>query len=474
MKYRIHLLREDSVPKAHLRSVFQCFDDPKTSGPIQIIPVHTPVSLPKNKLLSASKTLQFIQKWREENDIPQEDFIYVLSATPNELNYFTLDDTEEGGRNGFGHVDEYDWITTAPSWVLSTHYLLTTVVKALILPKIALNEALPNGLEAPINELGIIGHTPPLGCFSDACVNKRDMSFKLRTADICEDCLTLFQWGGIPDSLIRQIVKIQEAIRPLALATSPYIPDVDTFSSWPFPIAITKHKASQARNPHQQASQLIDHFDSLIRYTVIALSRLNQRPVQIGNKPSLGDWVRALSTIHTNGTKPNQPIHYKKAATQITRIAEQEKLVQLRNETRGHGWTPTDEATSQEVIKTLQTQLLKIENILTPLLKDYQLLIPQDINLTKGKMVISGIKLQGSNSIHSRYSHSTESDITKLGISNTGHVYLANQEFTEFYDLHPWIIYDNCLKCHHERILIYDGENTYIDTFIGHRTSLKG
>ena len=74
------------------------------------------------------------------------------------------------------------------------------------------------------------------------------MSFKLRTADICGDCLSVFQSIGIPDSLLAQTVAIMETTRRQAINTGQFLPAEVSFSGWPFPVAITRHKAVQATN----------------------------------------------------------------------------------------------------------------------------------------------------------------------------------------------------------------------------------
>jgi hypothetical protein len=207
------------VPKKHVEEVVRCFT--RHLGPVEVVPAPSPVELPKNdddEVVWAG-TFEALRGLRRKKQIPAGEFIFALTASPNEYNYYTEHDRNGEPRNAFGHVADFDWVTTAPGWAITVHYLLITVIRVL-------------GQESGLKDNLIAGHTVPRGCFGDFCADKRQLSFKLRTADICGDCLELFRRCGVPEELVRQIVEIQEAIRPLALATGPYQRDIRVFDEW--------------------------------------------------------------------------------------------------------------------------------------------------------------------------------------------------------------------------------------------------
>src|SRR5262249_59145376 len=111
-----------------------------------------------------------------------------------------------------------------------------------------------------------VWHQKSRGCFFDFCAYKEDLSIKLRTADICGDCMQIFRSVGIPDALLKQTVAIMEASRKLAINTGQFLESEAEFSAWPFPVAITRHKVVQAVNPLLRFMLLLDHFDSLVRF----------------------------------------------------------------------------------------------------------------------------------------------------------------------------------------------------------------
>lgn len=446
--YKIHILREKGVRQKHVKDLVTCFH--RHAGPVELIGVNRPIELPRdtNNNVIWNGSFELLQRWREENGIGNDDFVFALTPTHLENNWYAVCDREGHPRNGLGHVGQYDWVTTAPSWALTSHYILTSVVVAL------LQEA---GM--PVEET--MGHEHPSGCFSDFCGDKKDLSLKLRTADICGDCLEKFQAYNIPDELIQQIVKIQEFIRPLALATSPYLPESETYAEWPFPVAITRHKASQARRPSQQVNLLIDHFDSLVRYSTFAISALEGRDVEVIARPSLGWWLDSLAKV-VRGTP------YRK----VVSIAQQENVVQFRNEIRGHGWSSPYESTYEPVAEKLRSAIMRMEDELEPLFLGHLVIIPEEIGLTEGHYKLSGALLHGSNSLHPGFDKIIDSNPTEAGITDLGKIYLTDTQFSQFLPLSPHIRRETCPECHHERILITDGEDVYIDTFMGHRATI--
>ena len=111
--------------------------------------------------------------------------------------------------------------TSAPNSAIVSHYLLKGIFNTLV-------------QEAGIDWISL-WHRKPRGCFFDFCEVKEDLNLKLRTADICGDCLSVFQSIGIPDSLLAQTVTMMESTRRQALNTGQFLPPETVFSAGHFP-----------------------------------------------------------------------------------------------------------------------------------------------------------------------------------------------------------------------------------------------
>jgi hypothetical protein len=56
-------------------------------------------------------------------------------------------------------------------------------------------------------------HTKARGCMMDFCQNKRDITLKIRTADLCPDCLNIIKSKDVPFNFLNQVFSLWEEIR---------------------------------------------------------------------------------------------------------------------------------------------------------------------------------------------------------------------------------------------------------------------
>lgn len=175
-------------------------------GPINVKVETSPVSTSPNHegFLIWSDLFAILGQLRANGQLPPTTFVTLLTRTPNEQNWFAVPDPREM-RNGFVHFDDFKWITSAPSSAIAAHYTLKGIFNALL-------------TDAQVPWQGIV-HEDARGCLFDFCGDKRELDLKLRTADICADCMQIFQSISIPDSLIQQTTAIMEATRKMATNT---------------------------------------------------------------------------------------------------------------------------------------------------------------------------------------------------------------------------------------------------------------
>jgi hypothetical protein len=448
-RYSVTLFSEQGLPKQHAEQVVALFE--RHPGPVAVSLISRPTQIkaegPDGTLLW-SDTFAAMRSLRDAANLPADAFIFLLTKTNNEDNWYA---TEDPGnmRNGFGHVGDFSWVTSAPSHAITAHYVLKAIFNALV-------------TEAGIPWMSL-WHQEPRGCFYDFCSIKTDLNFKLRTADICGDCMEIFQSIGIPDALLAQAVTIMEATRRMAVNTGQFLSAPSEFQEWPFPVAITRHKAVQATNPLLRFMLLLDHFDSLVRYFYLAHEIVGGRQPDMEERPSLGWWVDKLA----NSLKGEK--HFR----QVVSIAQQEKVVALRNEKRGHGWMAANEEAYREEGERLERVLDQIEHELRPFLEKYRLVVPRQIQLREVGFIVEGDKLTGSHVLHPNFSITLKADPRTHGLKEQHKVYLTDNNMEQFHPMDPYIRHGLCPECNHPRVLITDGGNQYIDAFVGHRISMK-
>ncbi len=448
--FNVVLCFERGLEKRHVEDVVALFA--RHSGPLAVTSISKPVELKKSgpdASLLWVDTFAAIRGVRDSENIAAETFIYLLTKTENENNWFAVEDPDNM-RNGFGHVGDFSWATSAPNSAVVSHYLLKGIFNTLV-------------QEAGIEWISL-WHRKPRGCFFDFCEVKSDLNFKLRTADICGDCLTVFQSIGIPDSLLAQTVTIMEATRRQALNTGQFLPPEVSFHGWPFPVAITRHKAVQATNPLLRFMLLLDHFDSLVRYFYLAHEVIAGRASAIEEKPSLGWWVDQLA----------RSLKGERNFREVVSIAQQDKVVALRNEKRGHGWMAAHEEAYRAEAEKLELVLDKIEQEMRPFLEKYRLVLPRQFRLQDGQFIIEGEHLGGSHVLHPTFKSKLDSDPRSVGLTQENQVYLTDAKMEQFQMISPYIRYEHCPTCEHPRVLITDGGSQFIDVFMGHRVRLGG
>lgn len=446
--FNVLLMAERGVEKNHLDEVARWFE--RNPGPIVVRVEKRPVelALTAEGVLLWDTAFATLRELRSQHGVGPEGFVLLLTKSPNQDNWYAVQDPDEM-RNGFGHVADFSWVTSAPGSVVTTHYLLKGIFNALV-------------TDAGISWMDL-WHQEPRGCFFDFCLVKRELNFKLRTADICGDCLQVFREIGIPDALLLQTVAIMEACRPLALSTAQFRPTQVEFDRWPFPVAVTRHKVTQATNPLLRFLLLLDHFDSLIRYFYLTREALADRTPALEERPSLGWWLDQLA----------QSLKGEKSYREVVAIAQRENVVALRNERRGHGWMAADaDAYAGEAMR-LERIIGMIEEEMAPFFASHRLVIPRQIEPNDDVYLVAGENLSGSHLLHPPFRIKVTADPRSVGLRKLSEVFVTDARMEHFHRMSPYIRSAVCPTCHHARVLITDGGTRYIDVFMGHRVELE-
>jgi hypothetical protein len=128
--------------------------------------------------------------YRNKNNIPENEFVILLTEVSNTNNWFASLD-EKMPFNGFIHTADWNhFIKCQDSFPIAYEVIALVLQKHMFID---------------YNEARISVHIEPIGCVNDLCLEKKNIILKLRTADVCQDCM-----NKLKDKL--SIAEIQHAL----------------------------------------------------------------------------------------------------------------------------------------------------------------------------------------------------------------------------------------------------------------------
>jgi hypothetical protein len=142
---------------------------------------------------------QICQDFRSANNIPDTDHVMLLTEHANDLNWFGAID--ESMKNYFIHTADWD------------HYFQNNVdvrfpIAYEIIVWLLRSLMFENQIEILHN-----AHDIAQGCMMDYCQNKKDITIKMRTADVCPSCTELITNRDIRKNYLKQLFDTMESIR---------------------------------------------------------------------------------------------------------------------------------------------------------------------------------------------------------------------------------------------------------------------
>ena len=460
---KIHLSRTKGYESSTLRKVWELLV--LQEGPMKFYTIERPIIFEENEF-EWDDLFASLKDCRTQNEIPANDILITLTELSNNRNWFSAP-AEDGSNNIFIHGKGWGNFIYSDSIYPIAYEVVASILQRLLFK----------------NELDLVHtHDPAIGCMNDMCSWKPDVTFKLRTGDICQDCLQWAKDSGIGDDIMQQAISIFSLVRQKMLFSTSIQLQNEFDSHLPFNVAITKRKISSTSEPLRKFLFLIDHFDSLIRTAVIFWSTLNFSDKernsffaeqQLSQRPSLGTWLRALqsltkqfqSTIQLNAS-------INKKIQNLIAVADQGKIVSIRNEMRGHGYIECNDGGYQAVFNEFLPIITQMEDLLNPLFTTNKLRYINYSSLVgAGKMEISSLELAGSYAVYTeRQNKIVTNDLAGVPVGK--HVCIYNVQESKWFDLMPYFVFDNCPVCKHHRLLVYDSEGHYLDPLEGHRVAL--
>jgi hypothetical protein len=135
--------------------------------------------------------------YRKNNNIEKEDFVILLTEISNSNNWFSSID-EKLPQNGFIHTKDWDYyINCNPAFPIAYEVIALFLQKQFF---------------ANYHDIDKYTHGSPIGCINDMCTHKREIILKLRTADICSDCMNILK-QKLPFTIIHHALGILESLR---------------------------------------------------------------------------------------------------------------------------------------------------------------------------------------------------------------------------------------------------------------------
>ncbi len=178
-------------------NIMEIFDE-KESRPLKEF------SFPFTRKTSTWTTLfDKCNNYRIDKIIPNNEFVLLLTEVSNTNNWFASLD-EKMPFNGFIHTSDWNhFIKCQDSFPIAFEVI------ALLLQKHMFND---------YNEVRTSLHIEPIGCVNDLCLEKKSIILKLRTADVCADCMTKLR-EKLSVAYVQHALLIMESLRVKMLFT---------------------------------------------------------------------------------------------------------------------------------------------------------------------------------------------------------------------------------------------------------------
>jgi hypothetical protein len=209
----VHIIRDEHCPLAVYQNVFEKLS--KSFGVIHFIKSKDDNLVaddtddmfdererePRNKyhFLSFSQLYDICENYRKKHNIDKNDHVFLLSGANNYQNWFSNMDHQ--GNNYFVQVTEWELFFGTE---IEVSFLLCYQVMAWLLKR--------NMFSSEKEVMGAVHHKP-IGCMMDFCEEKKDITLKIRTADLCPKCLNIIKSKDVPLNFLNQVFSLWEEIR---------------------------------------------------------------------------------------------------------------------------------------------------------------------------------------------------------------------------------------------------------------------
>ena len=186
----------ESIDKGIVYSKMHSVDNSEFYIEKRIFPIERKISHP-DTILRTCRDFR-----RDNQNINIDDIIILITNKNNKFNWFSYADNY---KNAFINTDDWSYFIECNNSFPISHQIASKILQMLMF----------ENLEEFMNNTH---RDRSIGCVNDFCKDKRDVILKLKTADICNDCLKIMDEKSIETSIIKQVTNILEGLRSKMLS----------------------------------------------------------------------------------------------------------------------------------------------------------------------------------------------------------------------------------------------------------------
>jgi len=154
---------------------------------------------PSEKLYTWGELLSICNEFRVENNIPDAEQVLLLTEKKNDQRFF----------GGFDPITLNNFFIDCSEWDdyfegFDVRFPIAFSIAGWLMRKVIFTSA-----EEGYGAL----HKEPRGCFMDYCIDKREIKLQMRTADICDTCLSYSEKNDANRVYMNQLIQIMEGVR---------------------------------------------------------------------------------------------------------------------------------------------------------------------------------------------------------------------------------------------------------------------
>lgn len=168
----------------------------------QLVVSENSISFPyKEKTKTWDQLFADCDKYRSKKKIDKNDIVVLLTDVGNKPNWFG--GVSPNMKNYFVQTSNWEHFfgTTIDIRFPIAYEVIIWVMRFYMFPT---NEAIMENI-----------HKTPMGCIMDFCQDKSQIILKMRTADVCDNCMNHFKERDVPTLYTRQFFEILDGIREI-------------------------------------------------------------------------------------------------------------------------------------------------------------------------------------------------------------------------------------------------------------------
>jgi len=168
----------------------------KTKGSITFEIFNEDKFVVKEDIRSHNDIFETCKKFRKYQNVPVDNFVVLLTKRTYN-NWFSAFD---GQRNIYVHTEEWDRYPNVPAEYSIAYSIAENILQTL--------------MGVSINNLDW-AHKEPIACVNDFCGNKRDITRKMQSADVCLECIKRINVANVRKTTLADLLSIFESIRKI-------------------------------------------------------------------------------------------------------------------------------------------------------------------------------------------------------------------------------------------------------------------